>query len=87
MPQRWRAAVARALTADPETLRRLRQLSVREETSLFASHPPCGLRHRMVDSRPRVGAAVQLTESRRERIDAELATHYERARRDLAWSR
>jgi hypothetical protein len=53
--------------------------------SLFATHPPAGLRHRMLTARSWQDPAVVLTEARAERIDAELARHYERAGRMVAW--
>jgi heat shock protein HtpX len=64
----------------------LRQLSIRDEVSLFASHPPRGLRSRMVEAREWRDAGVTLTESRAAQVDAELARGYERAGRDIAWS-
>ncbi|MEV4490145.1 hypothetical protein AB0K04_08520 [Micromonospora coxensis] len=64
----------------------LRQLSIRERTSLFASHPPHGLRHRMLTTRVRQDPRVTLTEMRAEQIDAELARHYEQVGRQLAWA-
>lgn len=85
-PQRWRAAVTEARAAAAERLARRRQLSVRDEVSLFASHPPTGLRHRMLASRPAHDAAVVLSEERSTRIDAELAREYERVRRNISWS-
>ncbi|WBB67121.1 M48 family metallopeptidase [Micromonospora sp. WMMD812] len=85
-PQRWRTAVAEARDAAAEQLPLLRQLSVRDESSLFASHPPAGLRRRMLTDGPRHDPAVVLTEERMSRIDAELSREYERFRRDLSWS-
>jgi heat shock protein HtpX len=54
----------------------LRQLSIRDEASLFSSHPPTGLRIRMVESRPQLSASVVLSTSSSARIDEELATAY-----------
>ncbi|MBM0239597.1 hypothetical protein JNW88_25080 [Micromonospora sp. ATA32] len=49
-PGRARAPTrARSATADRLPL--LRQLSVRDQVSLFASHPPAGLRHQMLAAR------------------------------------
>lgn len=81
----WRAGTARSLAAGVDRLPLVRQLSVREEMSLFATHPPAGLRHRMLTARSWQDPAVALTEARAERIDAELARHYERAGRIVAW--
>ncbi|KAB1911274.1 M48 family metallopeptidase [Micromonospora sp. AMSO31t] len=81
----WRAGTARSLAAAVDRLPLVRQLSVREEMSLFATHPPAGLRHRMLTARSWQDPAVVLTEARAERIDAELVRHYERAGRIAAW--
>jgi Zn-dependent protease with chaperone function len=62
----------------------MRQLSVRDEVSLFATHPPTGLRARMIESRPYQPAAVVLTAADSARIDEELTKAYDIARRDLA---
>jgi heat shock protein HtpX len=76
------AVVARANLAPAVPV--LRQLSKRDETSLFASHPPTGLRARMLERRPQQAAGVVLTEQQAERIDHEIAGPVERVRRDLA---
>lgn len=79
----WRQAADAARREGVSELPVLRQLSVRDETSLFATHPPSGLRARMVESRPPRAAAVVLREEDAGRIDAELAKHYAAARRDV----
>ncbi|MDM4720108.1 M48 family metallopeptidase [Micromonospora sp. WMMA1363] len=84
-PQRWQAAVAESWAANADQLPRLRQLSAREEASLFSSHPPTGLRQLMLDGAKRHEPAVVLTEDRSARIDTELAREYEAVRRTLAW--
>ncbi|MET0495000.1 MAG: M48 family metalloprotease [Actinoplanes sp.] len=76
------ARVARANLAP--TVPVLRQLSRRDEVSLFASHPPSGLRALMLERRPQHAAGVVLTEQQSERIDAELAGPVEQIRRELA---
>lgn len=85
-PDRWRSAFAEARAASSDRLPLLRQLSVRDEASLFAAHPPIGLRRRMLAGRPWQDPAVVLTPARMERIDAELAGEYARFRRTVAWS-
>lgn len=85
-PDRWRAAVAASHAAAAPRLPLLRQLSLRDETSLFATHPPAGLRRRMLAGRPWHQPAVALTEARMARIDAELAPEYEKVRREVSWS-
>lgn len=80
----WQEAAAVARANQAAAVPVLRQLSRRDETSLFASHPPTGLRARMLESRPQHGAGVVLTEQQAERIDHEIAGPVERVRRDLA---
>jgi Zn-dependent protease with chaperone function len=79
----WRAAAGQARQEVAEDLPLRHQLSISDETSLFASHPPAGLRRRMVDAQPWQDPAVVLTEQESDRIDAELARAYARARRDV----
>ncbi len=83
-PDGWRAAVDQAREALLPRLRGLRQLSVRDRVSLFASHPPAGLRSRMVVSRISQAPTVWLSEAESARLDDELADRYERVRRSLA---
>ncbi|WLS48388.1 M48 family metalloprotease [Micromonospora profundi] len=85
-PDRWRSALAEARAASSDRLPLLRQLSVRDEVSLFAAHPPTGLRRRMLAERQWQDPTVVLTEARMERIDAELTKEYERFRRTVSWS-
>jgi heat shock protein HtpX len=80
----WRAAADQTRADGAPRLSGLRQLSIRDETSLFASHPPSGLRVRMIESRSAQTPAVVLSEADSVRIDQELAKAYEAARRDLA---
>jgi hypothetical protein len=61
-------------------------LSIRDQVSLFASHPPIGLRARMIESRPAQPPAVVLTEAESARIDEELSKAYLSTRRSLAVS-
>jgi heat shock protein HtpX len=60
------------------------QLSIRDGASLFADHPPTGLRIRMLEARPVQDATLVLTEAEAVRIDEELRPCYDRCRRDLA---
>ncbi|RIV37948.1 peptidase M48 [Micromonospora radicis] len=85
-PDRWRATVAESMEAATARLPQLRQLSVRDEASLFASHPPAGLRWQMLTKRDWCDPKVVLTEARMERLDAELAREYERVRRQISLS-
>ncbi|MFF5084915.1 hypothetical protein ACFY36_48410 [Actinoplanes sp. NPDC000266] len=52
----------------------------RAEASLYASHPPSGLRAEMLRRRPQLAAEVVLTEAESARIDAEPAPHVTRVR-------
>ncbi|MFD2763374.1 M48 family metallopeptidase [Micromonospora eburnea] len=85
-PTGWRAGMRRSLAGAAERLPLVRQLSIREDASLFATHPPAGLRHRMLTARPWQDPGLVLGEARAERIDAELARHYERMSRIVSWS-
>ncbi|MEU1607118.1 M48 family metalloprotease [Micromonospora matsumotoense] len=85
-PRQWRSEVARARTAAAGRMPLVRQLSVREHASLFASHPPAGLRHRMLTARAPHEPTVTLDESRMARLDAELGRHFDRVARIVAWS-
>ncbi|MFI5492760.1 M48 family metalloprotease [Actinoplanes sp. NPDC051859] len=80
----WHEAARQARTSQAEAIPLLRQLSRREEVSLFASHPPSGLRAAMLEQRPQHAAQVTLTESQSARIDDEIAIPTEQACRDLA---
>ncbi|GGQ65364.1 M48 family metallopeptidase [Couchioplanes azureus] len=80
----WREAADTVRRNLAGSLPLLRQLSRREEASLFASHPPTGLRAAMLQCRPHLPAEVTLTESQSARIDEEIAGPMEQARRDLA---
>ncbi|MGC4847709.1 M48 family metallopeptidase [Micromonospora sp. DT15] len=85
-PDRWRSALAESRAAKADQLALLRQLSVRDEASLFAAHPPVGMRRQMLAERAWQDPSVVLTEARMERIDAELAKEYDRFRRTVSWS-
>ncbi|MCO8277088.1 M48 family metallopeptidase [Actinoplanes sp. TRM 88003] len=61
----------------------LRRLSRHTDVSLFASHPPAGLRAAMLERTPRQAAAVTVAESDIARIDDELAVHQKRVLREL----
>jgi heat shock protein HtpX len=80
----WRAAAATARANQAARLPQLRELSRHADASLFASHPPAGLRSRMLERRPRHPAAVTLDEATSARIDGELAPFEARVRRVLA---
>ena len=58
--------------------------SNRDEASVFANHPPTGLRIRRLARLPDRTAAVTLSLRESHRIDGELAEIYTRYSRDLA---
>ena len=85
-PAQWRAAAAEALANLAPRLPAMRQLSLRDDVSLFMTHPPAGLRARLLDARPQRPPTVVLTAADAQLIDDELDRHYARSRRDIGWS-
>lgn len=79
----WRQAAAESRERLAADLPSRRERSISDEATLFAGHPPAGLRHRMVEARPWQDPTVVLTEAESAQIDAELATPLARARRDI----
>lgn len=65
-------------------LRRYRQLSIREQASLFASHPAPGRRHQVLSGIPFRDPAVVVGEAQAARIDAELSPYAEALLSNLA---
>ncbi|MCW2541055.1 MAG: hypothetical protein JWN95_2780 [Frankiales bacterium] len=85
-PADWRAAAERASSTESVKLRRLEQHSIREDVLLWMSHPPNGLRLRML--RAWFGAAVQpptltIDPERWHAADAELSSYYRRVAKAL----
>lgn len=80
----WLEATRVARANQAAMLPALRRLSRHTEVSLYASHPPAGLRAEMLERRPRQAAAVTLTAGEAARIDDELAAHQKRVLRELA---
>ncbi|GIF74965.1 M48 family metalloprotease [Asanoa siamensis] len=83
-PDTWRASVTESSVrgGGERTATRL-QLTIREDASMFATHPPRGLRARMLRERTFATPTVTLTPARAEAIEKELAREYESARREL----
>jgi Zn-dependent protease with chaperone function len=81
----WQDAARVARTNLAAKLPLLRRLSRHTEVSLYASHPPTGLRAEMLERRPAQAAAVTLTESEAAQIDQELAVHEKRVIRELQY--
>jgi hypothetical protein len=82
----WQAALAGLRETRKARVARLRQLSVRREVSMWASHPPAGLRARLLAEAPWVEPALGLSELESSKIDAELAPYYKEFRRAIAAS-
>jgi Zn-dependent protease with chaperone function len=83
----WRAVAGRALAQGGFLQPLRRQLGTRRGVSVFATHPPPGLRARMIESRSPVAADVVLDDLDSARIDAELADYARPVARDLALGR
>ncbi|TCO58670.1 M48 family metallopeptidase [Actinocrispum wychmicini] len=78
----WRVAATRVRQgADVKVAR---QVSVREDASLWSSHPPAGYRARMIEALPAHEALVTLSEEDLAAIDREVAAWYKRAGRDIS---
>ncbi len=82
-PASWRAAANQARTEIAPRLARLRQLSMRDEASLLRTHPPSGLRVKMLQARPWKPPLVVLTPAGADRIDTELDAPYRTVCQDL----
>jgi Zn-dependent protease with chaperone function len=82
-PAAWRETAAGVLAGARPQLDARRQSNVRAEVDLFASHPPLGLRARLIEGRPAESAAVVLDEAANARIEAELAKPAARCARTL----
>ncbi len=83
-PDSWRQALLDGRGEVAPRIQRLRQLSMRDEASLARSHPPHGLRARLVESRATGTARFVLTAFESAQIDAELARSYRTLRTELA---
>ena len=81
-PKSWRAAALHAQSRVDIDL--ARQLSLREQASLLFSHPPFGLRGRMVRSRPACEPEVTFTAQEWAAADVELAPWFAKLRTRIA---
>ncbi|GAB2856089.1 M48 family metalloprotease [Lentzea nigeriaca] len=81
-PADWPALVADFHAARQEQIGAYRQLTLREST-LWDSHPPSGLRARIVEAWPQQAPAFVLSEQESARIDGELARWYRLAHQRL----
>jgi heat shock protein HtpX len=85
-PERWRTLADSFHRSRAGELPQLRQLTTRD-TSIWDSHPPAGLRARMVEAWPRREPAVALTDEDSDRIDRELAGWYAATHRRILGTR
>jgi heat shock protein HtpX len=81
--QSWHAKVQLARERLTGALPRLRQLTMRTEAWLFASHPAPGRRYEALARQAHQDPAVVLTEAESARIDAELQPYAEAVRKEL----
>ncbi|SNT64148.1 Zn-dependent protease with chaperone function [Asanoa hainanensis] len=81
----WRARIAQNRARNDEGRTAvLRQLTIRTEASLFASHPSTGRRHQYVSTLPNSYATVTVTDTEWTTIVREVAPYAETLRNDLA---
>jgi Zn-dependent protease with chaperone function len=80
----WPVAAAQAVTESADTMPLRRQLNVRTDVALTASHPPAALRSRLVMSRPLTAAAIPVDAGSAGLVDDELDRHYRNCVRSLA---
>jgi heat shock protein HtpX len=85
-PLAWASQIEGLHTRRSGDLRYLRQVTERS-ASLLDSHPPAGLRARMIESWPHAEARVTVTERASEQIDRELTGWYATAHRLILGSR
>jgi heat shock protein HtpX len=83
-PATWRSDLLAGRAEFAAQMGNLRQLSMRDEASLFRSHPPAGLRARLIESQPQQSAAIVISERDAAEIDAELAREYRSLRTTFA---
>ncbi|WJK40661.1 M48 family metallopeptidase [Solwaraspora sp. WMMA2056] len=82
--RQWRTDIMRARERHEERLPLLRQLSIRSDAALLASHSAPGRRHQVLSGRPPQEPSVVVSEADAARIDAEIAPYVEGIRRRLA---
>jgi Zn-dependent protease with chaperone function len=82
-PIDWQLAAQRAVESHRLSQRFTEQHSLRIQASLVGSHPPAGLRTRMMRRWPVAPARIEICSLRFARSDAELAAEYQRTARTL----
>jgi Zn-dependent protease with chaperone function len=85
-PAEWAAAVDSYQASQHSQIPLLRQLSTRD-TTLWSTHPPQGLRARMVEAAPARRPTLILSDQDSARIDAELALGYRATHRLMLGTR
>jgi heat shock protein HtpX len=85
-PARWGAMASSFADSRRDDLPALRQLTERS-TRLWDSHPPGGLRARLIEGRPRQWPEVSLSDEESSRIDRELAGWYAATHRRVLGTR
>ncbi|MFG2038324.1 M48 family metalloprotease [Dactylosporangium sp. NPDC048998] len=78
----WPETIAKLVVEARPTIEGRRDAEL-DRVSLFDSHPPSGLRARVIEARSGESAAVVANAARNDRIDAELAAHNARSARTL----
>lgn len=82
-PAEWAATAAGAVANARQDLEAVRERHQREAVSIFATHPPAGLRALLIEARAPRAAAVDLDEATAARIENELAKYVARSARTL----
>ncbi|WP_158566230.1 M48 family metallopeptidase [Micromonospora craterilacus] len=80
----WRRDVAATREDHAQQLPLLRQLTIRQQASLLASHPAPGRRHQVVAGMAYQDAVVVVTDGEAATVDAELQPYVEALRKQLA---
>nr|WP_221381948.1 M48 family metallopeptidase [Actinoplanes polyasparticus] len=80
---RWRRMLRTVQEREAPTAPARRQLSIRTDASLFASHPAPGRRHQWLSARPARAAAVHLTGTEAETLEHELRPYAEALHRTM----
>ncbi|MEV6814874.1 hypothetical protein [Micromonospora sp. NPDC051296] len=80
----WRRTIAATREDHARQLPLLRQLTIRQQASLLASHPAPGRRHQVVAGMAYQDASVVVTEGEAANLDAEWQPYVEALRKQLA---
>jgi Zn-dependent protease with chaperone function len=83
-PELWRGEVAAVTELPAAELTVQEQLSLRYDADIYASHPPSGMRRRLVRSWTERGPAYPVPEAAHAAADEQLQRRYERVTKQLA---